>query len=205
VLRGALDDAAWNTAKAADTRKAYEDYIAATGGDPAIESRPDADNKTVEFREAGDGKHAAEVAAIVGDFLGWEDAEAAGSAEAFDTYLQNFPRGRFLATALQRKSALGEKLREAWVTAEELKTREGYEAYLKAVGCKTVKPPAFFDDPDACKTDNVSAARERLLDLDAFAEAEKSNEPSDYFVYLARYPKGLKAALAKQRCRCALP
>jgi hypothetical protein len=203
TLRDVKDDAAWNRALSLNSRKGFEEYVAATGGDATVDlSAIDANNPDIEFKRPSDGKHADDATSAIADFLRWEAAEKANTMAAYEAYLNASTPGRFEPIATQRKAALGQKIRDAWSAAERAKTKAGYEVYLQMVGCRAPVPRPLVANVKTCGDYNVTEARQRLVELAMFADAERTNDPNAYSSYLALYPDGLKASIAKERCRC---
>lgn len=103
ALRYTMDEAAWSTARAADNRRAYQDYIGATGGDASLAAGEGLDRKPIV---RGEGRHADEAVTAIEDFVRWEIADGTNTVDSFDQYIENNPRGRFVTLARQRKAAL---------------------------------------------------------------------------------------------------
>ncbi|MEA2930521.1 MAG: hypothetical protein QOG38_2949 [Hyphomicrobiales bacterium] len=103
---------------------------------------------------------------------------------------------QFSAEALALREAKDE---EAWLRAQAAATAKPYQDYLVATGGD--------EDGNSSEGKYLTEAQHRLRDLAAFARVERyaGNNPEAYRQYLLHYPEGLKAEVARQRCRCQEP
>src|SRR5262249_22777430 len=114
-----------------------------------------------------------------------------------------YPDGRFAATAKRRAAAIEQKISNAWVKAERLRTKAAYEAYLAAVGCESTSDVTWSGiGLSGCSDEHLDEARNRLADLQAFANAERVRSADAYAEYLISYPDGLFAGVARRKCQC---
>lgn len=111
VFRLKFDDARdWTEAKAANTAKAYENYLALY---PSGEYAREAGLKLLEMREAE----------------AWQIAQATNTLLSFDQYLEQFPEGRHSAEAIAIIRAFNEA--EDWRRAEQVNELWKYREYLQ--------------------------------------------------------------------------
>jgi len=103
---------------------------------------------------------------------------------------------QFSAEALALREAKDE---EAWQRAQAATTAKPYQDYLVATGGD--------EDGNSSEGKYLTEAQQRLGDLAAFARVERyaRSDPEAYRQYLLHYPEGLKAEIARQRCRCQAP
>lgn len=71
---------------------------------------------------------AATAAACSRQEAGWQEAERAGTAAAYEAYLAEYPAGPHAAVARARLDALREE--QDWARAERLRTPEAWQRYL---------------------------------------------------------------------------
>jgi hypothetical protein len=100
---------------------------------------------------------------------------------------------QFSAEALALREAKDEA---AWERAQAATTAKPYQDYLVATGGD--------EEGNSSEGKYLTEAQHRLGDLAAFARVERyaRDLPEAYRQYLLHYPEGLKAEIARQRCRC---
>ncbi|WP_300456254.1 SUMF1/EgtB/PvdO family nonheme iron enzyme [Accumulibacter sp.] len=140
------DAAAWQAAEAANTAAAYQAYLneypkglyAAAARVKLASLTPQGQAAPVPAVPAPRVK--SEAAAEDRDTLMWQQVQAAGSQEYYETYLKEFPRGKYAALArtelkrlaAQEKEQQAQAERQAWEKAQQLNTDESYQSYLAA-------------------------------------------------------------------------
>src|SRR5712671_2230948 len=120
-------------------------------------SQPSDSQQTAAQQQAAADEQAHKAA----DEKAWADAVRAGSATAFNAYVQNFGSGAHVAEARQRVAALEEQARKeadekAWTEAVSAGTSAVFAAYVQNFGSGK----------------HVADARRRLAALDAQARKE---------------------------------
>lgn len=134
------DAAAWQAAEAANTAAAYQAYLneypkgvyaaaariklagLAAQGQPAAPPRVKSEAAPPEDR----------------DTALWQQVQAAGNRDYYETYLKEFPRGKYAPLAraeLKRLAAQEKELqaqaeKQAWEKAQQINSEESYQGYL---------------------------------------------------------------------------
>jgi len=108
----------------------------------------------------------------------WKGVQAKGTIEAYQEFLQRYPRSRFAPRAAQEI----ERLRFRKASAEG--TLRAYEDFLSA------HPQGAFRE-----------YAQQLIEQLCFREADEGRTQRGYEDYLRRFPQGESAALAKSRLR----
>jgi formylglycine-generating enzyme required for sulfatase activity/uncharacterized caspase-like protein len=145
------DAAAWQAAEATNTAAAYQAYLGEyPKGLYAAAARVKLAGLTAASQPAAPPQAAPAAAAPAAarakseaapedrDTALWQQVQAAGSRDYYETYLKEFPRGKYapLARAELKRLATQEKEqqaqaeRQAWEKAQQINSEESYQSYL---------------------------------------------------------------------------
>ena len=140
-VRSALDERAWNTAKAAagrsantlSVKNAYKRYLIATG---SLESNI---GDFIWNIYVSDGKYSYEAGKFIHEMESWEAVEKSKKPEDYASYLQNYPNGRFASIARSRTQPPMKT--QPSTKVQQIKSAEDDEEIIKS-GEDSSKPPA---------------------------------------------------------------
>jgi formylglycine-generating enzyme required for sulfatase activity/uncharacterized caspase-like protein len=150
----------------------------------------------------------------------WAAAQAANTVTAYQTYLDLFPKGRYLGPAKIKLDAIKQSAEKSlsdteaglWAEVKATGTREYLEAYIEQYPKGKYVVLARLELKkldDAEKAKNVKLALEaqqakqreeqqaQRLDQAAWDEAQKADTTNSYAAYLEKYPSGRFAKQAK--------
>lgn len=116
----------------------------------------------------------------------WQQAQAADTVAAYESYLQEHADGPHAVQANTRLTELHEQ--QAWQEAEKQGTIAAIETFLK-------------NHPEAAHAGPAQAALERLRDARDWAAAQQADSLADYQRYLTMHPAGLGTSQAAARLR----
>ena len=131
----------------------------------------------------------------------WNAVEKGGSADDYDVYLKQYPKGKYAALAKQRMQKLKDEARQQadaaeqslWQAAERAPTAEAYAAYLARYPGGRY---AALVPPRLAKV----RAEVRLREEDeAWNQAQATATRAAMQAYLERYPDGRYLAQARQK------
>jgi len=183
------DEQAWIEALEKDTLEGYRDYI---------ETFPN--GRFVDKAQAEIDKY---------DDQDWATAQQRNTIAGYEDYLAEWPEGKYAPKAqelidkmkkaieAQRKDAAEWAAREAraWQTAEAANSLQSYQDYLSQYpsGKNAVEAQARIDRMNA----DAATAQALAIEERAWASAKSANTVESYQTYLASYPNGTYAPLAK--------
>ncbi len=158
----AFDQQRWERIRASSALTDFEDYLEDfPDGQFVIEAQARAE----VLRDAEEQAAREQAARDARDNEAYARALAAGTFDALDAYLADFPGGLHVSEVLERKAALERAAQDeaAWRSAVQRDRLDGYEAYLRAhpqgrflaealaaVERLTLKPGKRFRDCDGC-------------------------------------------------------
>lgn len=93
----------------------------------------------------------------------WAEAQQIGSSDAYASYVEMFPAGRHVASAVQRRSAALDG--EAWASAQSLDSHDAYTIYMS-----TFPNGVHVDEARTRIADLVSAASGHTFSVDLLSE-----------------------------------
>ncbi len=190
----ALDEAAWQRAQQDTNVSAYQSYLTEY---PRGRFVTEANQRITDLNLAAEAQR---VAAL--DNAAWRQAQQNASTTAYQTYLNTYPKGRFVKEATlrldeskrveenQRRAALDEA---AWTSARTNASLATYQGYLATY------PNGRF----ATDANNAIAGLNRLeankREDDLWQQAQKDNTLAAYLSYLTVYSAGRYVETANQR------
>jgi formylglycine-generating enzyme required for sulfatase activity len=128
----------------------------------------------------------------------WSEVQKGNTADDYDVYLKQYPKGKYVALAKQRLQKLKDEAKQqaeaaeqgAWQAAEAAHTREGYAAYLASYPSGRYAALAQTRS-NKLKQDAAVQEESRL-----WQAADKGGK-AEVDAYLGRYPDGLYASAAQ--------
>ncbi len=128
----------------------------------------------------------------------WSEVQKGNTADDYDVYLKQYPKGKYVALARQRLQKLKDEVRQqaeaaeqdAWQAAESAQTPEGYAAYLGRY------PNGRYAALAQTRANKLKADAVVLEESRLWQAAEKGGK-AEVDAYLGRYPKGRYAAAAQ--------
>ncbi len=128
----------------------------------------------------------------------WSEVQKGNTADDYDVYLKQYPKGKYVALARQRLQKLKDEARQqaeaaeqaSWQAAEAAQTAEGYAAYL--AGYPAGRYAALAQTRANKLKADVAAQEESRL----WQAAEKGGR-AEVNAYLGHYPSGRYAAAAQ--------
>jgi|694.fasta_scaffold02553_12 formylglycine-generating enzyme required for sulfatase activity len=129
----------------------------------------------------------------------WSAVEKGNSADDYDAYLGQYPKGKYVALAKQRKQKLMEaaasearqRQTDTWNAAETGNSEESYGAYLKAY------PSGQYAVLAQNRIKKLQADAGAKAEQDAWKKADAGNDKAAVQGYLSQYPAGRYAAAAR--------
>jgi formylglycine-generating enzyme required for sulfatase activity len=194
------DGAAWQAAEAGGTAAAYEAYLnefpnglyasaarvklANLAAGKGTAKRTPADkrsdfSRTIRIeRQDGAAERTPADERSDPDMALWKEVRGSGSREDYETYLNEFPRGKYAALAhtelkslaAKEKEERAEGDRQAWKTAKQINTQDSYDAYL------AVHPTGIFAAQAQRARDKAKAAARSQLAQNAAAEEKNRTQ-----------------------------
>lgn len=142
----------------------------------------------------------------------WSAVERGNSADDYDAYLNQYPKGKYAALAKSRKQKLEEqaqreaiqKEQDAWNSAESGNSEEAYNAYLKAYSAGQYAQLAQgrirkLQTDTKARAEQEARQREAQAEQTHWQQAEQSNDKAKVNAYLTQYPSGRHAGDARQK------
>lgn len=134
------DSAAWQAAQTANTAAAYQAYLTEyPKGLYAAAARVKLASLTQDQSAAQAASRTKTDSPVEDrDAVFWKEVQAAGSREYYETYLKEFPRGKYVPLArvelkriaAQEKEQQAQLERQAWERAQQANTDDSYQSYL---------------------------------------------------------------------------
>ncbi len=187
-----VEESYWQIISNSNTQSGYENYLA----------------------EYPKGKHATEANDRIGKFKQdeierqkaverskWHEAERLNTTESYNSYLAAFPKGEFATSARSGLKEIETKADQTkWDEVQLLNRKSAFQSYLSAYpnGKYTANARQKindFDDEEA----RIIKEQQKATDLAKWQEAEQLKTIAGYDAYLAAYPKGDYASLARLR------
>ena len=128
----------------------------------------------------------------------WNEVQKGNTADDYDVYLQQYPKGKYAALAKQRVQKLKEETKQqaeaaeqgAWQAAERTQTPEGYAAYLASYPSGRYAALAKTRG-NKIKADAAVQEESRLW------QAAEMGGKAEVDAYVGRYPSGRYATVAQ--------
>ncbi len=183
--RSAADAAAWDRAKDGASKQIYNDYL---GAYPQGRFITQARQSIAEFERLEEEKRR-----IDRESAAWQQAENANTLASLQTYLKDYPAGRFVTEASNGIAAMerAETIKRedaAWQRAQQGASVLAYQDYLNAY-----PQGRYLNEANSVLTEiRQRAEQQRLstLENEAWTIAQRGATLTAYQIYLKAYPNG---------------
>ena len=182
-----LERTKWREAQSLDSKNAYNAYITAyPNGEFVADARSNI--KAIETNE---------------ERAKWLEDQKLNTKDSYQSYLSAYPNGEFAANARTGINALETKEDQAkWDEVQILNRKTAFKSYLSAYPNGKYETTAKqrikeFDDAEALK----QKEQEKAVEKGKWDDAERLKTVAGYKDYLAAYPKGEFASLARLSLR----
>jgi len=188
------DGAAWQAAEKANTTAAYQAYLseypkglyaaAARVKLASLSSPSEAPAAPASVPAAAAARPKAEATAAEDrDTALWQQVQASGTREYYETYLREFPRGKYVALArselkrlaAQEKEQQAQLERQAWEKAQQINSEQSYQSYLAEYPRGTYAALAQAAEKKARKEAATLSAQGKLAMRDQKPAAERKS------------------------------
>lgn len=199
--REQIEDELWDAIKDGDKASVFEEYLKQyPKGRYLAQARVKIAKLKAEARQPAVSPAPTSVAVASSDPESalWSEVQKGNTADDYDVYLKQYPKGKYVALAKQRVQKLKHDARQkveaeeqsAWQAAESAQTPEGYAAYLASY------PSGRYAALAQTRANKFKADTAVQEETRLWQAAEKGNK-TEVDAYLGRYPSGRYASAAQ--------